>query len=76
MHQILGDEIPCEGGSATILERLGCEVSGDRSLDVIVPSFRPDLEREIDLIEEVLRIWGMERVKSRLPARTVGERAG
>ncbi len=42
-------------------------MSGDDTLEVVVPSFRPDLEREIDLIEEVLRIWGMERVKSRLP---------
>lgn len=33
-----------------------------------VPTFRPDLEREIDLVEEVLRIYGMERVQSTLPA--------
>ena len=32
-----------------------------------VPSFRPDLEREIDLVEEVLRVFGMERVESTLP---------
>ncbi|MCL2883017.1 MAG: phenylalanine--tRNA ligase subunit beta [Coriobacteriia bacterium] len=37
------------------------------SLDVIPPSFRPDLTREIDLIEEVLRIWGMEKVVASLP---------
>ena len=33
-----------------------------------MPTFRADLEREIDLIEEVLRIWGMERVEATLPA--------
>ena len=33
-----------------------------------VPSFRPDLEREIDLIEEVLRVWGMGKVPATLPA--------
>ncbi len=33
-----------------------------------MPTFRPDLEREIDLIEEVLRVWGMERVPATLPA--------
>jgi phenylalanyl-tRNA synthetase beta chain len=37
-------------------------------LTVVAPSFRPDLDREIDLIEEVLRVWGMERVPSTLPA--------
>ena len=66
LQRILGDEIPAKEARET-LERLGCEVSGDDALEVVVPSFRPDLEREIDLIEEVLRIWGMERVKSTLP---------
>lgn len=32
-----------------------------------VPTFRPDLEREVDLIEEVVRVWGMERVPATLP---------
>lgn len=52
-----------------ILERLGfaVEQTGDR-LDVTVPTFRPDVTREADLIEEVLRVHGMERVGSTLPA--------
>lgn len=28
------------------------------------PTFRPDLEREIDLIEEIIRMYGYEKVKS------------
>ena len=42
------------------LTRLGCTVeeTGEDYL-VTPPSFRPDLPREIDLIEEVLRLWGM-----------------
>lgn len=32
------------------------------------PTFRPDLEREIDLIEEVARLHGLAGVPSRLPA--------
>ena len=49
-----------------ILERLGCVVTDGRSdaLDVVVPSFRPDLEREVDLIEEVGRIHGYLRVSA------------
>lgn len=52
----------------TILSALGMSVerTGD-VLAVSVPTFRPDLEREIDLIEEVVRVWGMERVPSTLP---------
>lgn len=34
---------------------------------VTPPSYRPDLTREIDLYEEVLRIWGMDRVQATLP---------
>lgn len=51
------------------LTRLGCTVeeTGDDYL-VTPPSFRPDLPREIDLIEEVLRLWGMGRVEATIPA--------
>ena len=54
-----------------ILQRLGCEVRDGADADtlaVVAPTFRPDLEREIDLYEEVLRLWGMDRVPSTLPA--------
>lgn len=68
LEQVLGVAIDADE-VVGILRRLGCEVvvSGDR-YDVVAPSFRPDLEREIDLVEEVLRIWGMERIESTLPA--------
>lgn len=46
-----------------ILQRLGLIQSGDKWA---VPSFRPDLRREVDLIEEVIRMAGIERVPSRL----------
>jgi phenylalanyl-tRNA synthetase beta chain len=36
-------------------------------LQVTTPSYRPDLQREIDLYEEVLRIWGMKQVEPTLP---------
>lgn len=56
-----------------ILGRLGCEVRARRDetegivLDIAVPTFRPDLEREVDLIEEVLRVYGMDRIEPTLP---------
>lgn len=51
------------------LTHLGCTVeeTGEDYL-VTPPSFRPDLPREIDLIEEVLRLWGMGRVEATIPA--------
>ena len=51
------------------LKNLGCEVVGTgKLLSVKTPTFRPDLEREIDLYEEVLRIYGMDKIDSSLPA--------
>lgn len=68
LEQIIGVRLPDEEVAA-ILRRLGCRVDqrGDR-FEVAPPSYRPDLEREIDLIEEVLRVWGMERVQATLPS--------
>jgi phenylalanyl-tRNA synthetase beta chain len=68
LAQVLGVEIDAEHVTGILL-RLGCavEAHADR-VEVTVPTYRPDLEREIDLIEEVLRIHGMERVEATLPA--------
>ena len=65
----MGAEISREFAWQT-LELLGCTVSAtddEDVLDVISPSFRPDLEREIDLYEEVLRLYGMDLIPSTLP---------
>ncbi len=44
--------------------------SGERGLDVTVPALRrADVTREVDLIEEVARIDGLERLPATLPAR-------
>lgn len=36
-------------------------------IEVEVPTFRPDLEREIDLVEEIARLYGYDRIPSTLP---------
>ncbi|MGH9413189.1 MAG: phenylalanine--tRNA ligase subunit beta, partial [Terriglobales bacterium] len=49
-----------------LLSALGCEMQpgGEQWLP---PSWRPDLTREIDLIEELARLHGYDRFSSRLP---------
>jgi len=50
------------------LERLGCSVAGtDELFEVTPPSARADITREVDVIEEILRIVGYEQVTSTLP---------
>ncbi len=66
---MMGAEIP-DDFIHDILVRLGCAVEATDDpavLRVLPPTFRPDLEREIDLYEEVLRLWGMDRIPSTLP---------
>ena len=46
------------------LTRLGCRVGSGEIMDVTPPSWRHDLEREIDLIEEVARLYGYDKVES------------
>ncbi|MGE0551347.1 MAG: phenylalanine--tRNA ligase subunit beta [Kofleriaceae bacterium] len=51
------------------LERLGCGVAvTGEILDVTPPSARSDVAREVDVIEEILRVVGYEQVSSSLPA--------
>jgi phenylalanyl-tRNA synthetase beta chain len=61
--------MPVEGGEAAQrLKLLGCEVQReDGRLRATVPTFRRDLEREADLIEEIGRLVGLENVPERLP---------
>lgn len=66
---MMGEAIPRDF-IIDMLERLGCEVdaSDETVLSVVPPTYRPDLEREIDLYEEVLRLYGMDRIPSSLPS--------
>ena len=51
-----------------IFFRLGCSIKPTAEGWMISPpSFRHDLEREIDLIEEFIRIYGMDKVAPELP---------
>ncbi len=77
VKQVLGVEIK-PSQIASILTRLGLDAKphSEGVLKVGIPSFRPDLTRSIDLIEEIARIYGYEHIPETLPVReplTVGE---
>ncbi len=66
-NAVLGTSLTCDE-IAALLAPLGFDitVSGD-DLDLVVPTFRPDIEREIDLIEEVARLFGLENIPATRP---------
>lgn len=64
LKRILGIDIPAET-AVGILQRLGLQLAGrDGAVqaEFIAPSYRRDLTREIDLVEEVARIHGYENI--------------
>jgi len=51
-----------------ILQRLGFAVDEAKTpAEIVVPSFRRDIFLEDDLAEEVIRVWGYDRIPSTLP---------
>jgi phenylalanyl-tRNA synthetase beta chain len=54
----------------TVLQALGCALRkvAEGDYQVTLPSWRLDLEREIDLIEEIARVYGYNRFANTLPA--------
>jgi phenylalanyl-tRNA synthetase beta chain len=81
VQRILGATVDEEGITAAtvevVLKALGCELAANRDAvwQVTLPSWRLDLEREIDLIEEVARVYGYNRFANTLPAFGEGVRA-
>ena len=53
----------------SVLQALGCglQKNGEGEYQVTLPSWRLDLEREIDLIEEIARVYGYNRFANTLP---------
>ena len=66
---LAGAQIP-EEFMVSRLTRLGCKVTpaDDGNLSVVAPTNRPDLTREVDLIEEIVRLWGEGDIEATLPA--------
>lgn len=62
LDQLTGSCIPHDE-AASILTRLGLTKTADCDWDV--PSFRADLQRHIDLVEEIIRVKGLDAIPSR-----------
>ena len=63
ISKVLGFNVSKEN-TITILTDLGFTIDeiSDDELKVKVPTFRPDVEREVDLIEEIARIFGYDNI--------------
>jgi len=87
VHRLLGATVDKEGIGAenveAVLNGLGFGLAADLgdlregslSWSVTLPSWRLDVEREIDLIEEIARVYGYNRFANTLPAFGEGVKA-
>ncbi len=65
LHQVLGVEFPTQKVVESLHRlRLTPVLRGER-IDVTIPSWRLDLNQEIDLVEEVARVIGYEKIPVR-----------
>jgi phenylalanyl-tRNA synthetase beta chain len=69
LQQVLGMHISPHDAKS-ILQRLGFQVpvTTKSNLEAVAPSWRADVSLTEDLIEEIIRIWGYERIPSTLPS--------
>lgn len=79
VNSLLGTDLQ-ESDVVSLLEPIGFETrpAGDEggSLAVTIPSWRLDSEREIDVVEEVARMWGYERIARSVPSGAAGRAGG
>ena len=67
LQRTTGFKVP-EKQMKKILESLGFKLKARKNiLDLVVPSWRPDIEQEIDIVEEIARIIGYDKIKTELP---------
>ena len=76
---LLGVEIPAEKQNAMLqslsLELaapIGSDSKGANVTSFRIPTFRVDLKREVDLIEEIARLYGVDQIPSTVPRGAVG----
>lgn len=72
-NALIGISLPTEE-IVSILTNLQFSVRtlADGNLEVLSPSYRVDIEREIDLVEEIARLNGFDRIPTSMPLARVG----
>jgi phenylalanyl-tRNA synthetase beta chain len=76
LGQLLGkDESKTKNKIIDILDKLEFKLVEDKGkyIEVIPPSFRGDVEREIDIIEEIARIYGYDKITPTLFNTTIAQ---
>lgn len=68
-NELLGMDIT-EAEATGYLERLGFHVLSGNPMFVTPPTWRPDIVREEDIVEELGRVHGYEKIPERLPQGT------
>jgi len=78
LAKILGTNIAdtdseSHNSAITMLTRLGFEIKNqdDDTVTVVPPSFRGDIQRDVDVIEEIAKIFGYEKIPTTLFKSTV-----
>jgi len=68
VNQMLGLELSTTEVESILLNlEFGVTVADDGLFSITVPTFRVDIEREIDLIEEIARLNGYENIPATMP---------
>jgi phenylalanyl-tRNA synthetase beta chain len=77
LAKLLGTPVPMLE-IAGILERLGFAITSrsEDELTTLAPTHRPDVSREVDLIDEVARVRGLDAIHPVLPALRPAARPG
>jgi phenylalanyl-tRNA synthetase beta chain len=73
LHEQSGGAVGA-GYALDLFRRLGFVANtADDGIDVVVPTYRGDIHEEMDLVEEVLRFFGLNNVPASLPRLTTGD---
>jgi phenylalanyl-tRNA synthetase beta chain len=71
--RLLGVDVPREG-SVAMLRSLGFQVdASDKGARVVVPTYRRDVEREEDLVEDIARHHGYDRIPEEMPVEVTAQ---
>jgi phenylalanyl-tRNA synthetase beta chain len=69
VNALLGTELDATGIGG-LLTPLGLETAetNETKLDLLAPTYRPDLQREIDVVEEIARRVGLQNIRRTVPS--------